>query len=64
MAYVPPILVTLCSSSANISRVVITDSDDNNEFPDSNLGYDTFRFGKTDSSGTPEPATWGSAPRA
>jgi len=45
------------SSTGNISRIVITDGDDNDIFPDANLGYDSFRFQMTQAA-VPEPATW------
>ena len=45
------------SSTGNISRIVITDGDDNDIFPDANLGYDSFRF-QMAQAGVPEPATW------
>jgi len=45
------------SDFTDIRRIVITDLDDNAENPDSNLGYDTFRFG-AGGSGAPEPASW------
>ncbi len=45
------------SSTNNISRIVITDGDDNDIFPDANLGYDSFRF-QIAQAAVPEPATW------
>jgi hypothetical protein len=42
-----------------IRGLIISDGDNNNIFPDANLGYDTFRFGPSDApAGAPEPATW------
>lgn len=34
----------IVSESANIKRIVITESDGNDQFPDNNIGFDTFRF--------------------
>ncbi|WP_397420182.1 PEPxxWA-CTERM sorting domain-containing protein [Phenylobacterium sp.] len=42
------------SAAGDIKRIVFNDTDDNGEFPDANLGYDSFRFGAA----VPEPATW------
>ncbi|NNM75900.1 PEP-CTERM sorting domain-containing protein [Sphingomonas sp. ID1715] len=44
------------SGSANIARIVITEFDENDANPDSNIGYDTFRFGAINA--VPEPASW------
>lgn len=38
------IFVGFVSSSTNIAKIVVDESDDNSIFPDSNIGYDTFRF--------------------
>jgi hypothetical protein len=32
------------SDNTNIAKIEIVESDDSNGFPDSNIGYDTFRF--------------------
>lgn len=45
------------SSTGNISRIVITDGDDNDTFPDANLGYDSFRFQMAQAA-VPEPGAW------
>ena len=45
------------STAGDIRGILITDSDNNNIFPDANLGYDTFRFGPS-ATGIPEPPTW------
>lgn len=45
------------SDAGDITRIVFTESDGNAQFPDANIGYDTFRFGQ--GGGVPEPATWG-----
>ncbi|HEV2569109.1 PEPxxWA-CTERM sorting domain-containing protein [Sphingomonas sp.] len=44
------------SDSADIARVVISEFDDNAAFPDSNIGYDSFRFAAANP--VPEPASW------
>lgn len=35
----------ITSTSANIKRIVVDDTDNDSNFPDANIGYDTFRFG-------------------
>lgn len=40
--------------ATNIARIIFTESDDNASNPDSNIGYDTFRFG---ASQVPEPGS-------
>lgn len=42
----------IVASDAIITRVVITELDNNSQFPDANIGYDTIRYGAV-----PEPAT-------
>lgn len=42
----------IVTSGNIITRVVITELDDNSQFPDANVGYDTIRYGAV-----PEPAT-------
>jgi hypothetical protein len=44
------------STLTDFSRIVFTESDGNNAFPDANIGYDTLRFAGT--GGVPEPAAW------
>ena len=44
------------SDSANIAKIIIRDSDGNSEFPDSNIGFDTIRFG-TQTTSVPAPST-------
>jgi hypothetical protein len=34
----------IVSDSANIGKIVITETDNNNVFPDNNIGFDTFRY--------------------
>jgi hypothetical protein len=48
------------STDDPIRGLIISDGDNNNIFPDANLGYDTFRFGPSTPTGggVPEPATW------
>ncbi len=47
------------STDGDITRIVFTDNDDNDEFPDANIGFDTLRFGaKPTTPVIPEPATW------
>jgi hypothetical protein len=46
------------SDAANIKRIVVAETDSNNVNPDSNIGYDTLRFG-TAQPPVPEPATFG-----
>lgn len=43
--------VGFVSSTANIARVDIIESDNNNVYPDNNIGYDTFRFASSQGSG-------------
>jgi len=38
------VFVGFVSPTENIAAIVIDESDGNNEFPDSNIGYDTIRF--------------------
>jgi hypothetical protein len=45
------------STAGNIRGLLISDLDNNNIFPDANLGYDTFRFGPS-ARGVPEPGLW------
>jgi hypothetical protein len=55
------LFVGLVSDSAltDISRLVFSETDGNNAFPDSNIGYDTLRFnGPACACGIPEPTTW------
>ncbi len=44
------------SDSANIAKIIISDSDGNNAFPDNNIGFDTVRFGGQ-TTRVPEPST-------
>ena len=44
------------STAGDIRGILITDADNNNIFPDANLGYDTFRFGPSATS-IAEPPT-------
>ncbi len=44
------------SDSANIAKIIISDSDGNDVFPDNNIGFDTVRFGGQTTS-VPEPST-------
>jgi len=37
----------IVSTGADIKQIVITETDNNNVFPDCNIGFDTFRFGAT-----------------
>jgi len=48
------------TDSTRIGRIVFTESDDNDQFPDANVGYDTFRYAPVipGDGGVPEPATW------
>ena len=41
----------IVSNTANIKRIYMSETDNNNHFPDSNTGYDTIRFA------VPEPAS-------
>ncbi len=43
------------SELANISKIVITDTDNNSTCPDCNIGFDTFRFAPAEP--VPEPTT-------
>jgi hypothetical protein len=38
------IFVGFVSRSGNIARIVVDEFDDDNEYPDANIGYDTFRL--------------------
>lgn len=49
--------VTSDNAATHIGRIVFVESDSNNIFPDNNVGYDTFRFGRPDGA-IPEPGTW------
>lgn len=46
------------SSDADITRIVFSESDDNDQYPDANIGYDTFRFAVPSDGAVPEPASW------
>lgn len=47
------------STAGDITRIVFSEFDDDNQFPDANIGYDTFRFGAAGPGpGIPEPTTW------
>jgi hypothetical protein len=46
----------ILSTSANISKIIITEADNNAVYPDCNIGFDTFRYFNNTTS-VPEPAT-------
>jgi parallel beta-helix repeat protein len=41
------VFVGFVSKSMRIARILVDEFDENNEYPDSNVGYDTFRVGST-----------------
>ncbi|MCX6950825.1 MAG: hypothetical protein NTV51_01365 [Verrucomicrobia bacterium] len=45
------------SLATHFSRLVITESDGDNNFPDANIGYDTFRFVGRPATDVPVPST-------
>jgi hypothetical protein len=42
----------IISDSVNIAQIIITESDNNNVFPDCNIGFDTFRYNAVPLPGT------------
>jgi hypothetical protein len=46
------------SDSSLIGRIVFTESDGDAQFPDANIGYDTFRYAPIIPGGVPEPGAW------
>lgn len=47
----------ITSTSANIKRVVVDEMDDNAQYPDSNIGYDTIRIARPTGPVVPEPGS-------
>jgi len=47
----------IASTSANIKRIVVDEMDDNNQYPDSNIGYDTIRIARPTTGAVPEPGS-------
>lgn len=47
----------ITSTSANIKRIVVDEMDDNNVYPDSNIGFDTIRIARPTFGAVPEPGS-------
>jgi hypothetical protein len=46
------------STISDITGILLSESDNNNQNPDNNYGYDSFRFAAPAAQPVPEPGTW------